>query len=72
VLKKGEFQKFIKAHKPDVLCLQETKAEQGQAEVDLPDYALVSRALVKRVVRAEIHTTVMGSDHCPVSVTLKD
>jgi exodeoxyribonuclease-3 len=38
VLKKGEFQKFIKAHKPDVLCLQETKAEQGQAEVDLPDY----------------------------------
>lgn len=38
VLKKGEFQKFLKAHNPDILCLQETKAERGQVEIDLPDY----------------------------------
>lgn len=38
VVKKGEFQKFIAKHKPDILCLQETKAEQGQAEIDLPEY----------------------------------
>lgn len=38
VVKKGTFQALIKEHKPDVLCLQETKAERGQAEVDLPDY----------------------------------
>lgn len=38
VLKKGEFQKFLKEHKPDILCLQETKAERGQVEIDLPDY----------------------------------
>lgn len=38
VIRKGEFQKFIETHKPDVLCLQETKAQQGQAEIDLPDY----------------------------------
>jgi exodeoxyribonuclease-3 len=38
VVKKGTFQKFIAAHKPDILCLQETKAEKGQAEIDLPDY----------------------------------
>lgn len=38
VVKKGDFQKFVKAHKPDVICLQETKAERGQAEIDLPDY----------------------------------
>lgn len=38
VIKKGEFKKFIAKHKPDILCLQETKAEQGQAEVDLPNY----------------------------------
>ncbi|MBI2589394.1 exodeoxyribonuclease III [Candidatus Saccharibacteria bacterium] len=38
IVKKGEFQKFIAKHQPDVLCLQETKAERGQAEVDLPDY----------------------------------
>jgi exodeoxyribonuclease-3 len=38
VVKKGTFQAFIKEHKPDVLCLQETKAERGQAEVDLAGY----------------------------------
>lgn len=26
------------AHQPDILCLQETKAEQGQAVIDLSDY----------------------------------
>jgi exodeoxyribonuclease III len=29
VLRKGEFQKFLAAHQPDILCLQETKAERG-------------------------------------------
>ena len=38
VLRKGDFQKFIAEEKPDILCLQETKAERSQAEVDLPDY----------------------------------
>ncbi len=38
VIKKGEFQKFVAKHDPDILCLQETKAEQGQAEIDLPQY----------------------------------
>jgi len=35
---KGLFLPFIKKEKPDILCLQETKAEQGQAEIDLPEY----------------------------------
>lgn len=39
VVNKGLFQKFIAEHQPDVLCLQETKAEQGQAEIDLSEYA---------------------------------
>lgn len=38
VIKKGDFQKFIDEHQPDILCLQETKAEQEQAVIDLPDY----------------------------------
>lgn len=38
VVKKGAFQEFIAKHQPDILCLQETKAEQGQAEIDLPGY----------------------------------
>ena len=37
-IKKGEFQKFIEKYDPDIVCLQETKAEQGQAEIDLPQY----------------------------------
>lgn len=38
VHRKNLFAPFIKQHKPDILCLQETKAEQGQAEVDLAGY----------------------------------
>jgi exodeoxyribonuclease III len=38
VVKKGTFQKFVAEHRPDILCLQETKAEKGQAEIDLPHY----------------------------------
>lgn len=38
VLNKGEFQKFIATHDPDVLCLQETKASRDQVEIDLPQY----------------------------------
>ena len=38
VIKKGEFATFISKHQPDIICLQETKAKQGQAEIDLPDY----------------------------------
>ncbi len=38
VVKKGAFEEFIKTHKPDILGLQETRAVQGQAEIDLPEY----------------------------------
>ncbi len=38
VINKGAFQEFIAKHDPDILCMQETKAQQGQAEIDLPQY----------------------------------
>lgn len=38
VINKGAFQSFMAEHQPDVLCLQETKAKQGQAVIDLPEY----------------------------------
>ncbi len=38
VINKGTFQTFMAEHQPDVLCLQETKAKEGQAEIDLPEY----------------------------------
>ena len=36
--KKGMLQPLIDKVRPDVLCLQETKAQQHQSEVDLPEY----------------------------------
>ncbi|MBQ6313887.1 exodeoxyribonuclease III [Candidatus Saccharibacteria bacterium] len=38
VIKKGALQKFIKEQNPDILCLQETKAKRGQAEIDFSEY----------------------------------
>ena len=38
VHKKGLLRSFLDAHQPDILCLQETKAERGQIEIDLPHY----------------------------------
>lgn len=38
VHRKGFFEPFVKKVTPDIICLQETKAEQGQAEIDLPEY----------------------------------
>lgn len=34
------------------------------------DYFLVSERLASRLKSAEIHDNIMGSDHCPVSITL--
>ena len=38
VLKKGELDKFLAYENPDILCLQETKANRDQVEVDFGDY----------------------------------
>ena len=37
VLKKG-FEEFLEKHDPDIICLQETKANKEQVEVDFPKY----------------------------------
>jgi len=38
VIKKGDFMPFIEKFDPDILCLQETKANHEQVEVDLEEY----------------------------------
>lgn len=38
VINKGALQSFIDKEQPDILCLQETKAERGQVVFDLPQY----------------------------------
>lgn len=48
VLNKDMFLPFVKQHQPDILCIQETKAQQEQAEVDLPDYTEFWNSAVKK------------------------
>lgn len=48
VLNKGAFQHFINEHDPDILCLQETKANREQVEIDLPDYHEYWNSAVKK------------------------
>jgi exodeoxyribonuclease-3 len=48
VHKKGLFHSFLEAHDPDILCLQETKAERGQIEIDLPKYKEYWNSAVKK------------------------
>ena len=38
VINKGEFQKFLKNYQPDIICLQETKANREQVEIEIPGY----------------------------------
>jgi len=48
VHRKQLFLPFLEAHRPDILCLQETKAERGQIEIDLPDYKQYWNSAVKK------------------------
>lgn len=38
VIRKGEFDRFLKKYDPDILCLQETKANHDQVDIDFPEY----------------------------------
>ena len=38
VVKKDIFVPFMDKYQPDILCLQETKAQKGQTEIDMPEY----------------------------------
>jgi exodeoxyribonuclease III len=45
---KGLFTPFIDKYDPDILCLQETKAEQSQSPIDLPQYTEYWNSAVKK------------------------
>jgi exodeoxyribonuclease-3 len=48
VIKKDAFAPFIKHYQPDILCLQETKAQPGEAIIDLPDYEEYWNSAIKK------------------------
>ena len=64
VLNKGALQDFIKAEQPDILCVQETKAKPGQAEVDFPEY----EELWNSAERAGYNGTAIFTKIKPVAV----
>ncbi len=66
VHKKGLFLPFIKKYNPDILCLQETKAEKGQAEIDLPEYEEFWNSATKKGYSG----TAIFTKAKPLSVTL--
>ncbi|MCJ8290536.1 MAG: exodeoxyribonuclease III [Crocinitomicaceae bacterium] len=35
------------------------------------DYFLASESLTSKISKSEIHNDILGSDHCPISITLK-
>ncbi len=48
VVKKGLFLPFIEKYDPDILCLQETKAQEHESPVDLPQYEEYWNSAVKK------------------------
>jgi exodeoxyribonuclease III len=62
VQKKGLFMPFLEAHQPDILCLQETKAERGQVEIELPNYREYWNSAVKKGYSG----TAIFSKHEPI------
>ena len=66
VHRKGLFMPMIKELRPDILCLQETKAERHQSEVDLPDYEEYWNSAAKKGYSG----TAIFCKQKPISVTL--
>ncbi|HTY51375.1 MAG TPA: exodeoxyribonuclease III [Steroidobacteraceae bacterium] len=64
VLKKDTFLPFVERHRPDILCLQETKADREQVEVELPGY----HEYWNSAVRKGYSGTAIFSREAPLSV----
>jgi exodeoxyribonuclease-3 len=63
---KGLFVPFLKKYDPDILCLQETKAMQGQAEIDLSGYEEYWNSASKKGYSG----TAIFTKEKPISVSL--
>jgi exodeoxyribonuclease-3 len=66
VHKKGQLVPFFKKFNPDVVGFQETKAEQHQSEVDLPEYEEYWNSAEKKGYSG----TAIFTKHTPLSVRL--
>lgn len=66
VHRKGLFVPFVEQYKPDIICLQETKSEQHQNEIDLPEYEEYWNSAKKKGYSG----TAIFTKHKPLSVIL--
>ena len=48
VIRKGALHSFIETDSPDILCIQETKAQPGEAIIDLPEYTEIWNSAQKK------------------------
>ncbi len=62
---KGLFQEFMEKENPDVICLQETKLQEGQINMDLPGYEQYWNYAEKKGYSG----TAVFSKEKPISVT---
>lgn len=67
VHRKDLFVPAVRKLNPDILCLQETKAEQGQAEIDLPEYEEYWNSSTRK---KGYSGTAIFTKHKPLSVIL--
>lgn len=65
VLRKENFLEFVREYDPDVLCIQETKAQPEDAVVDLPEYTEIWNSAIKKGYSG----TALFSKENPISVT---
>ncbi|TAJ13891.1 exodeoxyribonuclease III [Patescibacteria group bacterium] len=66
VHRKGLLVPFLEEQKPDIFCMQETKAEQHQSEVDLPEYEEYWNSAAKKGYAG----TAVFTKIKPISITL--
>jgi exodeoxyribonuclease-3 len=64
VLKKDVFLPFLHTHQPDILCLQETKADREQVAIEVPGYQEYWHSAVKKGYSG----TAIFSKEAPLSV----
>ena len=64
VWNKGALQSFVREHDPDVLCLQETKANEDQSDVDFPQYEEIWNSAERKGYSG----TAIFTKHKPLSV----
>ncbi len=66
VQRKGLFEPFLSSLQPDIICLQEIKAEKEQAELDMPGYHEYWHSAVKKGYSG----TALFSKIAPLDVTV--